>query len=102
MQGSPGTPEVHRRLIFIGCVLFFVVSFVLWIRAESTTAAIIYYVILFIPNVLVGEYMAESVLKHGSFLSTAEAGFSVRRIILGILMVLLPFTLGYATWLAFQ
>ena len=77
------------------CILFLIVSFLIWLSVGSTLGKTIYYVLFFLPNYACGEYLGGKIFSEDSSLSVSNSGFSVLRILIGVLFVLGFFGLVY-------
>ena len=81
-------------VITLCCLLFLIFSFGLWMLVDSTLEKVLYYVFLLLPNCFCAEWLAEKFLSKTSNLSVSNSGFSIVRIIVGVVVVLLLF--GFA------
>src|SRR5687768_12947365 len=90
-------PATERRLTTrvkaIACVAFLLLIVILWVISERSFLLL---VLLAIPAFLCEEWLADKVNIKNSGWSTAEVGFSIRRIIYGVIIVLLFFAAAYA------
>ena len=91
----PGNTVLPAWLAIFLCVLFLIVSFLIWLEQNSTAAKIVYYVLFFLPNYVCGEYLAQKFLAKAEGLSTSKVGFSPLRILLGVCFVLAFFAFIY-------
>jgi hypothetical protein len=98
---SDGTEKVPRSSTLPGwlevtaCILFLIISFLIWLSVESTFCKIVYYVLLLLPNYACGEYLGSKIFSKKSGLRIANSGFSLRRILLGVFFVFGFFGLVY-------
>lgn len=88
-RGLPGWLKV------IGCLLFLIISCVLWLSIDSALGRVLYYLLFFLPTWFCGEWLSGKIFNDevGSMISNSE--FSVARIIFGVLFVVVLFG---ATW----
>jgi len=90
-------PATERRLTTrvkaIACIGFLGLIVVLWVISGRS---FLLWVLLAIPAFLCEEWLADKVNTKNSGWSTAEVGFSIRRIIYGVIIVLLFFAAAYA------
>src|SRR5215210_571967 len=77
------------------CVMFLGFSMGLWLLVDSTFEKILYYVFLLLPNYICGEWLAGKLLSKTSRLSVSNSGFSIMRIIVGVVAVLSLFGLAF-------
>ena len=84
--------RLSTRLKAVACLAFLVLSIVLWIVSGRSW---LLWLLLLIPCFLCEEWLAEKVNTERSGWSTAEAGFSVWRILYGVILVLLFFGVVY-------
>ena len=90
--------SIPEPLILIVGLCYLGASLTLWLFVESTWAKVAYYVIFLLPNLAVGEYLAEKILKKAEPLSVSQAGFSIRRVLILLVLVLLPFAIAWICW----
>jgi len=83
------------------CILFLMISFGLWLIVDSTLQKILYYVIFLIPNYFCAEWLAEKFLSIPS-LSISHSGFSIVRVIVGAVAVLLLFAIAFGLSILFH
>lgn len=81
--------KVRTAVGIIACIVFLGIS---WLVGLSNW---ILYLLLFIPCYACGEWLSGKIFAEGSGWSTAESGFSVLRIICGVILVLLLFGVIY-------
>jgi hypothetical protein len=87
--GEPSSKDrLSTRLKVAGCVAFLVLSVALWMMSGRSWFL---WLLLLIPCFLAEEYLAEKVNTQSSRWSTAESGFSVLRIVYGLILALLIF-----------
>jgi hypothetical protein len=84
------------------CILFFIGSVFVWVSLTSTVSKIIYYVVLFLPAVLCGDYLGRKLFSTSRRLSVSAVGFSPLRIFVGVCFVLGLFVLLYGIWFMLQ
>lgn len=81
--------------ITIGCMLFLIFSFGLWLYIDSTLGKILYYIFFLIPNYACGEELFSRIFSKKFGLSISKSGFSIVRIIVGVLLTLVLFGIIY-------
>ncbi len=89
---SRGLPEGIK---IIACLLFLIVSSILWLSIDSTFGRTIYWILFFLPNWFCGEWLFGRIFNDEVGMSISSEGFSVVRIIFGVLFVLVVFGLIY-------
>ncbi len=77
------------------CLLFLILSCLLWLSIDSTFGKVLYYLLFFLPTWFCGEWLSGKIFNDevGSMISNSE--FSVTRVILGVLFVVVLFG---STW----
>lgn len=90
---SKGLPE---RIKIIACLLFLIVSGVLWLSIDSTFGRVIYWILFFIPSWFCGEWLFGKIFNDEAGRSISSEGFSLVRIIFGVLFVLAVFGFIYS------
>jgi hypothetical protein len=84
----------------VACLLFLAVSAGLWLSIHSSWAKALYYLLFLIPNYACGEWLGSKIFSQQRGLSISESGFSVLRVLVGVIFVLLLFGLIYGlAWL---
>lgn len=87
--GVPGWLKV------VGCLLFLILSCMVWLSIDSTSGKVLYYILFSLPTWFCGEWLSGKIFNNdvGEMISNSE--FSVARIIFGVLFVIVLFG---ATW----
>ena len=83
-QNTSWLAEIIKLII---CVSFLIVSFLWWKSAGHFNW--LFYLILLIPSWICSEYIFGKLAKKYSGLSTSESGFSIVRILYGLLIAIL-------------
>jgi hypothetical protein len=81
--------------ITLCCVLFLIVSFGLWMVVDSSFEKTLYYVFFIIPNYVCAEWLAGKLFSKRSGLSVSQSGFSIMRIVVGVIFVIVVFGVAY-------
>src|SRR5690242_10446072 len=89
-------------LLIAICILFFIGSVFLWMSLTSTISKIIYYVVLFVPAALCGDYLGRKLLANSQRLSVSAVGFSPLRIFVGVCFALGLCVVLYGIWFMLQ
>jgi hypothetical protein len=85
-------------LINIACATFLLVSFGLWFLSGGSWIVML---LLFLPCYVCGEWLSRKIFHERSRLSVANSGFSLLRIVLGVLVVCLFFAAAYGLYSLF-
>jgi len=80
----PPSPRTHEWAKTAICLVILVGSTV-WVLAATSSVRWVLELLLFIPQVLCGEWLGRRYLGPDSRLSVANSGFSVLRILFGVL-----------------
>jgi hypothetical protein len=97
-RATSKTNPWREGLLITLCILFFIGSVFIWLPLTSTVSRVIYYVVLFIPAILCGDYLGRKLFSHSRRLSVSAVGFSPLRIFVGVCFVLGLFVLIYGIW----
>jgi len=81
--------KVRTGVGMMACIVFLGIS---WLAGSSNW---ILFLLLFIPCYACGEWLSGKIFAEGSGWSTADSGFSVLRIVYGVILVLLLFGVIY-------
>jgi hypothetical protein len=71
----------------ITCLVFLSISFLLWLSIKPPPGRTLYYILFLIPNYICGEYLGSKIFSEKSGLSISQSGFSILRILFGVLFV---------------
>ena len=103
LHGKPDERPPPNRfsdgVITVGCILFLIFSFGLWLSIDSSGGKIFYAALFLIPNYCCGEWLGGKIFSEESGLSISKSGFSILRIIVGVLIVLVVFGVVFGIWL---
>jgi hypothetical protein len=77
------------------CLLFLAFSVGLWLSIDSSWTRAVYYLLFLIPNYACGEWLGSKIFSKQWGLTVSDGGFSLLRIVVGVIFVLLFFGLIY-------
>ena len=89
---QPSTNRLSTRVKVVACVAFLVLSIILCLMSGRSW---LLWIVLLIPCFLCEEWLADKVNIERSGWSTAEAGFSIWRILYALILLLLFFGAAY-------
>ena len=91
-EGPTPSSALPDWLKVIGCVAFLIFSIYFWYLMNGS---LFYYILFSLPTFICGEYLGELIFTDHSGLSNSESGFSILRIVAGVVFVLVLFGVIY-------
>ena len=85
---SAGKHKLRTAVKAVACVVFLVLSLVLWLMSGRSWFV---FLLLLIPCYACEEWLSAKIFTEHSRWSTTESGFSVLRIVYGLILALLLF-----------
>ena len=77
------------------CIFFLAISLGVWLSLETTWAKTLYYLIFLLPTYACSECLGSKLFSEQRGLRISQSGFSIERIIIGVVTALVLFGLVY-------